>query len=262
MAIAQADESRFEIGRVVKRTFGVIGRNLATFAPLSLIAGVPFAIVTWSRSGANLFSLTPFTGRTIGLAALSWLIYLVTLVVLQATITYATIADLNGRRASVADCISTGISHLVPLILIAVFAGLGILLGFLLLVVPGILIAISWSVAVPVRVIERSGVIDSILRSNKLTSGHFGAIFVLMIALFIAQMIIAGVVGALIGVVLALVSPESVATIRTSWVGIASSAIGAMISGIISSAGTASIYFELRSIKEGIGPEALAAVFD
>jgi hypothetical protein len=35
-----------------------------------------------------------------------------------------------------------------------------------------------------------------------------------------------------------------------------------MISGIISSAGTASIYFELRSIKEGIGPEALAAVFD
>jgi ABC-type lipoprotein release transport system permease subunit len=105
-------------------------------------------------------------------------------------------------------------------------------------------------------------VIDSILRSNKLTSGHFGAIFVLMIALFIAQMIIAGVVGALIGVVLALVSPESVATIRTSWVGIASSAIGAMISGIISSAGTASIYFELRSIKEGIGPEALAAVFD
>jgi len=31
---------------------------------------------------------------------------------------------------------------------------------------------------------------------------------------------------------------------------------------VIASAGVASIYYELRSIKEGIGPEALASVFD
>ena len=41
-----------------------------------------------------------------------------------------------------------------------------------------------------------------------------------------------------------------------------SSTITAIIYVVIAAAGIASIYYELRVIKEGIGPEALAAVFD
>ena len=43
MAVMQADVPRFEMGRVVKRTFGVIGHNVGTFALLSLIPGIPLA---------------------------------------------------------------------------------------------------------------------------------------------------------------------------------------------------------------------------
>jgi hypothetical protein len=38
--------------------------------------------------------------------------------------------------------------------------------------------------------------------------------------------------------------------------------IGTMITSIIGSTFVAAIYYELRQIKEGIGPEALASVFD
>jgi hypothetical protein len=35
-----------------------------------------------------------------------------------------------------------------------------------------------------------------------------------------------------------------------------------IIQSLIAAAGVASIYYELRSTKDGIGPESLAAVFD
>jgi len=38
--------------------------------------------------------------------------------------------------------------------------------------------------------------------------------------------------------------------------------VSSMISGIIGSTFLASVYYELRQIKEGVGPEVLAAVFD
>jgi hypothetical protein len=35
-----------------------------------------------------------------------------------------------------------------------------------------------------------------------------------------------------------------------------------MLAAVLNAASIASIYYELRVIKEGIGPEALASVFD
>jgi len=34
------------------------------------------------------------------------------------------------------------------------------------------------------------------------------------------------------------------------------------ITGLVAAVGVASVYYELRSVREGVGPEALAAVFD
>ena len=52
------------------------------------------------------------------------------------------------------------------------------------------------------------------------------------------------------------------AAAANTWPVILASALAQMINAILSAAGTASIYYELRQIKEGIGPEALASVFD
>ena len=55
---------------------------------------------------------------------------------------------------------------------------------------PGVLLALAWSVAAPVLVMERTGVFGAFTRSAELTRNHRGAIFALAI--------LAGVVGFII----------------------------------------------------------------
>ena len=51
--------------------------------------------------------------------------------------------------------------------------------GFLLLVVPGILLIIMWSLAVPAKVLEDLGATDAMSRSSELTKRDRGRVFVI-----------------------------------------------------------------------------------
>ena len=45
------ERGKIDIGRVLQQTFGVIGRNLATFTLLGLIlSGLPLAVVTFAQA--------------------------------------------------------------------------------------------------------------------------------------------------------------------------------------------------------------------
>jgi hypothetical protein len=68
---------------------------------------------------------------------------------------------------------------------IAEVVGLSFSVGFLVvlacfaLVVPGVLLAIRWSLAIPAMVLEDRGIGDAMLRSTELTLGNRGRIFVI-----------------------------------------------------------------------------------
>jgi hypothetical protein len=87
-----------------------------------------------------------------------------------------------------------------------------------------------------------------------------------MAAYFIAQAIISATVLSIVELsFLTGPAPEGVASAVASadaWPVILGSTVASMINSVLSAAGTASIYSELRQIKESVGPEALAAVFD
>lgn len=67
--------------------------------------------------------------------------------------------------------------------------GLGVGLGLLLLVVPGLILAARWSLIVPLVMIERLGVRDAFTRSSELVRGKTGRV----LALFVISALIAGV---------------------------------------------------------------------
>ena len=261
MAVTETAAPHFEIERVVRRTFSVIKNNLLVFALLSLLAAIPSAALTWAEptTGASFFDV-----NAIALTAAAWLVYVVSMFVLQAALVHGTIAELNGRRASFADCLSTGLKHFVPLLLIAIIYFFVVFCGLIFFVVPGLIVAVMLSVAVPVRVVEHTGVLVSFDRSQGLTKGHRWAIFGLFIAYYIVQMIISMIVLSVV-IFSVMRSPEAFAidagTAKT-WPMILASAVAQMINAVLSATGTASIYYELRQIKEGVGPEALASVFD
>ncbi len=260
MAIADTVAPRFEMGRVLKRTFSVISDNLATFALLSLVPGASVAALS---AGDNVFEDSAGLPtlpdlNTILLLALGGLFYLASAVILQAGVVHGAIASLNGRRASIGDCLATGLRNLVPLFVIGILTMLGIFAGAILLLVPGIMLAVMWTVVAPACVVERTGVFGAFGRSRDLTRGYRWPIFGLYVAFVILMIIISVVFGALAGIG----NLATTSTTITPIVAMVSDFVSTMITSIISSTFAASIYYELRQLKEGIGPEALASVFD
>ena len=265
MAIAETAAPRFEMGRVVKRTFSVIGNNPVTFSILSLLVAVPMLALqlTFSPFAAGV-PIQDQANATLRYSGLFWFIYLPCLFVLEASIVHGTVAYLNGRAASLADCLSTGISFLLQLVVLAVLMFLAFVVGAMLLVVPAIIFIMMWFVAVPACVVERTGVLGAFRRSRALTRGYRWRIFWLYVAFILLTFGIGIAFTTLAGTVLFPATPEEAIenAANMSVLQIAASMISTMITSVIGATLVASIYYELRQVKEGIGPEALAAVFD
>jgi MFS family permease len=243
-----------DVGHVITLTVGVLKRNFLPFLLLALVfSGIPSAVYNYF-----LLTITEQPGNPAGplLAIGSFFMLIAIGPLLQAALIHGAVSDLGGRRASVIDCLVTALRHLLPLIAISILFTLALMVGLVLLIIPGVLMALAWAVVSPVRVVERTGVFESFARSADLTRDKRGAIFGLFVIswLFgvalnlVSQFAIGGAIKAVEG------GPMIDALVLSPLV----SAIGAMVSG----AGVAVIYFELRRIKEGVGVEALAAVFD
>ncbi len=272
----------FDIARVIRRTFGLIGRNLAPFAFLAvLFSGVPYLVAALALPAAL---STPSPGvRFLPTAALVlFAIYLLGAMVLQASLTRASVDELAGNRVLLGASVRAALGALLPM--------LGLLLFFFFLLVVGILAAgivvgiavmsggsvlvlifyvvvivtfvylfVRWIAVVPVIVVERPGVVQSLRRSSALTETHRWAIFGL-VALYAVVLIVlqAMLAAALPGSGLDLSAmPSNVLSIVAVVVALAVQ----IATSLIVAVGIAAVYFELRQIKEGVGVTELAQVF-
>jgi len=259
---------RFDIGRVIGSTFEAIKNNFVSFFLAALIImGLPTFVMSIAPVYTGIDVTMVPDDSTLGpyliLIGISFLVAIIGSIILQGALIYGAIADFNGEKASFGECISIALRYFFPLLGLAILVTLGIIFGSLLLVIPGILIALGWSIAAPVLIVERPGVFDSISRSWELTSGYKRWILLLWILMTIASMIIGGVFGFLS---FALGDPTTMAMGGVSmtylFVSAIFSALIQAISTMISAVGIAAVYYEIRYVKEGVGAESLAAVFD
>lgn len=239
---------KIDISRVLNNTFGVISRNAFVFLGLSLlIVGLPNAIIQYIQGSPEAMTGAFASSTAIITGAAGFFVFLFLSVVLQATLIVATLNDLGNKEINLGDCINQAIRKFLPLFGLGLVFGLGIFLGMLLLIVPGIILYLMWIVAAPVMMAEDKGIIDSLKRSAELTSGSKGMIILLVIIFVVIAAIIGGIGGALsfFSVSAALI----VATIINT------------ITGALQGAGIASIYVDLRTAKEGTDSSTLADVF-
>jgi hypothetical protein len=249
----------FRIGKVFGDTFSVIGRNLGLWIGLALIfSALPSLILQFliiqpmigsALTDPNAVMGDPnFAWKTATVSLVTFLVFLVLSALLQSSLIRATIEDLNGKRPSTGDCIRTAVSVLLPAIGMGLLIGLGVGIGFMLIIVPGIILLLRWCVAVPVLVQERQGVLGSMGRSAALTKGNRWALLGLFIILIIAAIIIQWVAGI---VVLAV----------GATVGLVLSALVQSVVSMVLSTATAVSYVELRQVKEGTSVSELAEIF-
>jgi hypothetical protein len=127
---------------------------------------------------------------------------------------------------------------LLALIAVSILAGIGIAIGLVLLIVPGLILLTFWSVVAPVTVLERPGVFSAFSRSWELVRGNAWQVFgviVIFVLIFIAIGIVLGIIGAILG---------DAGEIILGYVG---SVITAPLVALAASV----LYFELKGLREG-----------
>ncbi|TIV98483.1 MAG: hypothetical protein E5V85_11175 [Mesorhizobium sp.] len=248
---APSAPDRFQIGGVFYDSFAVLGRDPVLFVGLGAVfyALPRFAAWLWYvNSGAAQLSFEAFVSEHVTIVLLGLPLYLLVTAVLQTSVIRATIVDLRGEKPAFADCFGVALALSFPILGVSLLATLGIIVGLLLLIVPGILLVLRWAVALPVLIQEKRGILDSMARSRDLTKGNRWPLLGLWLILIVT--------GALAGLVINRVAiPLNVtfgllaeATMRAAFL-------------VLSSVASTVSYVELRRVKEGAGADELSEIF-
>lgn len=258
------DNHAVKIDRIISRAVDTMrGNPLVVFGVSLIFVGIPGAAINAvSRrfGGAQPTSRAELGAR--GVAALvGGLLVVVLYVLAQGALVRATTAQAEGKRAGFGTCVATGLRASVPLIALSILTGIAVLLGFLVFVVPGVILFLMWAVAGPALVAERIGIFAALGRSRFLTKGArwkvFGVeliatVFVWLISSLLSIMLFAS--GGIAGFV---------AMGRTGpplWYLALSVVIQTFVIAIWATI-QASLYIELRDWKDGPQGAALADVF-
>jgi hypothetical protein len=251
-----APRAKIDMGKVIGETFQVLGRNLGPFLVLAVIlVGVPGVVlgllskqfVTDLRPTSNPLYWTFAVGR--GFFGL----------ILQAAIIYGVVNDLNGRKALLIDSLRVALRVFLPLVAIGILSALAVGLGMILLIVPGVILLLAWSVTVPVYVMEERGIIETFGRSAALTRDNRWRILGIYLLLGFAFMIINFIIMAIFGA--SSFFSGGVASMAFMTTVIAAPII-AVISALVTSTLISTLYVELRRLKDGTAAADLGAVFD
>jgi len=251
---AEPGSVQFSIGRVIGDSLGVYARNFVSFSVLALVVGVPDLVLKMYH-----LSQTPQTAPgeipDVSAAGIDLLVKMLVSALTQAAIIYGTFQDLRGSRAGFTDCITRGLASVVPVILGSLLLAIGVGIGTLLFIIPGIILALMWWVYVPGIVVEGKGIFESFGRSRELTSGHRWHI----LGLLIVVVLLALAVGVVIGLITyAAVSSSS----DPGFFGVIAQYVIDSLVTAFSAVLVAVGYYYLRAEKEGVDVNEIANVFD
>ncbi|HYD23902.1 MAG TPA: hypothetical protein VEB68_03835 [Croceibacterium sp.] len=106
---------------------------------------------------------------------------------------------LLARYLAARGRLQPGGSRIWAYIGMSILSAIAMVLGFLLVIVPGIILMVRWSTASGFLIGGREGVTDALGASWRATRGHSWPIFFAAIVLFIAAIVAGGAVGGLFG---------------------------------------------------------------
>jgi hypothetical protein len=177
---------QLDVGRVISQTFSVTLANLPSFGLIALLIYSPALLI---HLGAALAPLPP-DGATV-VSLLGTLLKELLKLILTGALTYGVINHLRGAPARIGETMQMGLGSLGRVLVVSLLVGIVTLLGFVLCVVPGLIVACMNWVAIPVAVIERPGIRAALDRSHDLTRGTRMAVFAVLLVIGM----IVGVVG-------------------------------------------------------------------
>lgn len=220
-------------GTVVSRIFEIYRDQFGVLFPT--------AVLLYALQFVIYLVLSPAAG--IALVVLFW-----ALSILYQGMVVELVQDIqDGRRDhSIGQLLRSVDEVFWPLVGVSILLALGVGIGFVLLIIPGLVLLVMWSVVAPVTVLERPGVFAAFGRSRELVRGNgwnvFGVIVLVFVIVFLVS-IAAGVAASGLG---------SVGRALVQW------AVNSAIAPIAALSASV-LYFELRGTgSEGAATPGLA----
>src|SRR3989441_8994263 len=212
----QGISRELSFGEIFSKTFQVYRRYFAKYFVLFAVVGVIIQVVTtlamqaFVRPAPLPLNPTPQQFSSY-LSSLFEVLFLLLAVIFLVNVIFSTIAQ-GGAIKMASDEITKGqvdtgasvrfaVSKLLSIWALSIIVGIIVFLGFIALIVPGIILAIMYSLALPVLLIENKGVTESMGKSRQLVSHRwlktFATFFVLAIIVIIASAIVNAITGPL-----------------------------------------------------------------
>ena len=164
------------------------------FTRFFLIAAIVFGIINLLNAVLG-WAIGTSSGVVVLVALITTVVSLVGTFWVQGALVYAVEDVRDGRiDSSIGDLYERVRPYLGTLILAGVLAGLGIAVGLVLLIVPGLILLTWWCLIVPVIVLEGKRVGESFSRSRELVRGHAWTVFGIIIIAVLASAIASGVI--------------------------------------------------------------------
>jgi len=157
--------------QLVRAAFELYQRYPLLFLVLAAGVIVPYEVIVLAVTGAG-----PFAHGSLSFGASS-LLTLIGLALIGPLVSalhvHAVSEALEGREPHLAPVARLGLQVLPTVAAAEIIAWLGISLGFLAFVVPGVILLLRWCVVAQAAAIEHEGWLPALRRSRQLTAGHY-----------------------------------------------------------------------------------------
>lgn len=176
---------RIEVGAVAARVFRIYRDHAGVLLP---VAAIVFLIQV-------LFSLLVSDALSFGLASIIGFI----LSTLYQGMVVELVSDIqDGRRdQSVNGLLGSVSTVLGTLLLVGLVHAIGVFIGLILLIVPGLILLTLWAVSAPVVVVERTGVFQALSRSQDLVRGNGWPVFGVIVLFYVIEFVALNVLNAI-----------------------------------------------------------------
>ncbi|MFI5032723.1 MAG: glycerophosphoryl diester phosphodiesterase membrane domain-containing protein [Reyranellales bacterium] len=231
-----AGEASWSVGNVVSTAAAILFSHFVPFFGTALVASLPSLVFDYLVPDSYFHSI----------------IDLIVGQIVSVTLVYGSMQALRGRQVTIGECLSEGLKRLGAALGVAILSGIGIFFGMILLIVPGLILAAMWAVAVPAAVIEEMSATAALSRSQELTRERrwrvFGAYFIAGLITVVGGAVVGGAVGVVAGI-------DSTVFLVAVWAFVA-------LTQAFTACVVATLYYYLRRDKEGVEIHQIAAVFD
>lgn len=265
MSGATPPEQQFHpmsVSQVLDRTFRLYRGHFLRFMAIACVVYVPAGLLQAVAVPFLNFSLqSGRAGPGLGVAAaVASLVTAFLMMLAQSLCTGALTRAVSetylGRDITVKGAYTSVLPVFPTMILAGILVGLVVFVGFLLLIVPGVIFSLWFALVMPAIIVERSGPTEAMGRSKSLVGGNLGRVFLVSLVVGVIGWVAGGAAG-LVSVGIASLMPENLFLLQQAIQQLLS--LGARIAvAPIGAAAFILLYYDLRIRKEGFDLEMLA----